>query len=147
MKDSEFISADNLTLHLIEGKPSANIEGAKELKVKKGEKIPDVFVPLFLRNNRDFIANLKLADGIPVLSAEQEKKYQLHFTKAKPKTFKEEIDKSYGKYTMEDLKQKVAKLGSKGFKDWAEKEYGEDEIDRRQSADKIIVNILNEQAK
>ena len=145
MAESEFISADNLTLHTLKGKPSPNVEGAKEIKIKKGDKIPEDFISLFIMKNRDYISNLKVVDGIPQLTKEQEKQYGIHFEIPKPQTEREVVDKAYGKYDMEKLKQKVAKLGSKEFKEWAEKKFGEDVIDKRKSADNIIVQILNDQ--
>lgn len=143
MKESEFIAADNLTLHTLDGKPSPNIKDAKLVSIKRGDKIPEIFIPVFLRRNRDYIANLEMKDGIPALSKDQEKKYNVKFEKAPIKTFKKVVDESYGKYTEESLTQIIANKGSKGFKDWAEKEFGEDKIDRRKSSDKIKIKILN----
>lgn len=150
----DFIAADNLTLHVKNKQPSPNIEGAKEIKIKKGDVIPDIFIPNFIKYNRDYIANLPMKGGIPQLTEEQEKKYNLHFKVSKPKTEKEVIDSLYPKYDMENLNQRVAryikKYGKEGtdkFKDWCEKTFGKDRIDRRKSCDNLIVQILNWQDK
>lgn len=150
MKESEFIASCHLTLHVKDKQPCPNIEGAKEINIKKGEAIPEIFIPNFIRHNRDFIANLPLKDGIPNLTKEQEKKYGLSFIKAKPKNFSEEVEKYYPKHNLENLKQKLAnyikkngpKPGKEKFKNWAEKEFGEEKIDRRKSPDGIITQIL-----
>ena len=151
LKQSEFTAKCHLTLHYNKEGPCPNIEGSKEENIKKGEKIPKIFIPTFIKNNRDFIANLPMKDGIPDLTKEQEKKYGLSFVKAKPKNFTEEVEKLYPKYDMENLKEKVAdfikkngaKAGKEKFKNWAEKEFGEEKIDKRKSPDGIIVQILN----
>ena len=148
--DSEFIANCHLTLHVKDKKPSPNIEGCKEIKIAKGEAIPEIFIPNFITNNRDLIANLPMNDGIPALTKEQEKKYGLSFTKPKAKTFSEEVKKYYPKWNLELLKQQIAKyikkngpkLGKEKFKAWAEKEFGEEKIDKRKSPDGIIVQIL-----
>ena len=155
MKDSEFIAKSHLSLHYNKDGPCPNIEGSKEVNIKKGGKIPEIFIQNFIRNNRDLIANLPMKDGIPQLTKEQEKKYGLSFVKAKPKNFTEEVEKLYPKYDMENLKEKVAnyikkngaKIGKEKFKDWAEKEFGEEKIDKRKSQDGIIVQILDLQDK
>ncbi len=151
MKYSEFKAACHLTLHVKENKPSPNIEGSKEIKVAKGEAIPELFIPNFITNNRDLIVNLSMKDGIPNLTKEQEKKYGLSFSKPKPKNFSEEVEKYYPPHDLETLKQKLAKYikknglkeGKDKFKNWAEKEFGEEKIDRRKSPDGIITQILN----
>lgn len=149
-KLSEFIAADNITVNLLDGKPSPNVEKSKEVKIIKGGMIPEVFVPTFILYNRDYIANLKMKDSIPQLTPEQEKKYGVKFELPKPTTFKEVVDKAVGKYDLEKLKGKLAKAikkygkeGNDKFKEWCEKTFGEDLIDRRRSSDKIIVDILN----
>jgi hypothetical protein len=155
MKLSEFISADNLTLHIKDNKPASNLlKGAKQIKVIKGEKIPEIFIPNFIKYNRDFIANLPMKDGIPQLTANQEKKYNLKFEVPKPKTEKEVVDKLYPKYDIENLNQRLAryikkhkKQGNEKFKEWCEKTFGEDRIDRRKSCANLIVQILNWQDK
>jgi len=143
--ESEFIAKCDLNLHLLDGKPSPSVEKAKEIKVAKGKNIPVEFIPDFLRYNQDYLANLVKKDGIPVLTKEQEKKYGVSFAPPKIIPFKEAVDKEYDKWTMEKLKQKLAKLGDTQFKDWTEKEFGEDFIDRRKSSDNIIVKILENQ--
>ena len=155
MKDSEFAAKCHLTLHYTKDGPSPNIKDAKEINLKKGEKIPEIFIPNFIRHNRDFLENLKIENGVPQLTKEQEKKYGISFPKIIPKTFTEEVEKAYPKYDMENLKQKVAnyikkngsKIGKDKFKDWAEKNFGEDDIDKRKSPDGIIVQILDLQNK
>lgn len=148
--NSEFIAKCHLNLHSKDNKPSPDGE---EIKVKKGEAIPEIFIPNFIRNNRDLIANLLMNDGIPNLTEEQQKKYGLSFKKVIPKTFSEEVKKYYPKWNLELLKQKLAKyiqkngpkLGIDKFKNWTEKEFGEDLIDRRKSSDGIITQILKSQ--
>ena len=145
--DSEFLAKCHLTLHVKDKQPSPDGE---EIKVKKGEAIPEIFIPNFITNNRDLISNLPMNNGIPSLTKEQEKKYELSFTKAKPKTFSEEVEKYYPKHNLELLKQRVAKYikkhgpkeGREKFKTWAEKEFGEDKIDKRKSPDGIITQII-----
>lgn len=149
--DSEFTARCHLDLHTKDGEPSPNIEGAKEIRVEKGGAIPEIFIPNFIINNPDFIENLPKKDGIPQLTEEQEKKYGLSFKKIEPKTFSEEVEKHYPKHDLESLKQKLAnyikkngsKEGKEKFKNWAEKEFGEEKIDRRKSPDGIITQILN----
>ena len=150
MKESEFKARCHLTLHVKDKQPSPNIEGAKEIKINKGEAIPEIFIPLFITNNRDYIANLPMKDSIPQLTKEQEKKYGIEFKKIIPPTFSEEVEKYYPKHNLENLKQKLAnyikkngpKIGKDKFKNWAEKEFGEEKIDRRKSPDGIITQIL-----
>lgn len=143
MELSEFEAKDNITVHIKDKLPSSNVEGAKEILIKKGEKIPKAFIPSFLLYNRDYIANLMIKDGIPQLTKEQEKEYGVSFPKPTPITFKQEIDKIMKKYTMEDLHEKIAEKGADGFKKWAENKFGKDKIDRRKSCKKIVVDILN----
>lgn len=156
MKESKFIAKCHLNLHYTKDGPSPNnVEGVKEINIKKGGKIPEMFISLFIRHNRDYIANLPIENGIPQLTKEEEKKYGISFPKIIPKTFKEEVEKAYPKYDIEKLKQRLAnyikkngpKQGNEKFKDWAEKEFGEDNIDKRKSPDNIIVQILNLQDK
>ena len=147
LKKSEFIAADDFNFHVKDGKKTANVDGAKEFKIKKGENIPEICVPNLIRYNRDFIENLPMKDSIPQLTKEQEKKYGISFVKAPIKPFKEVVNKIYGKYTMESLKQKVAELKSEKFKNWCEEEFGEEKIDRRKSPDNLIVQILAWQDK
>ena len=141
LKESEFIATDDLRLHYLDDQPSANVKDATEIMVNKGDKIPEIFIPNFLRYNRQFLANLVLEASVPQLTPEQVKKYSYRTSKVS-KTFKEEVDKSYQKYTMEDLTVKLSELKSKNFKEWAEKEFGADKIDKRKGSQNIIVDIL-----
>lgn len=136
---SEFLANGNLTLHVKDGKPCPTMEGAEEIIVKDGEPIPDLFIPNFLRYNRNFIRNLEYKDSIPVLNEKQEKKYGVKFERSRPemKIQKEE-------WTQEKLTEKLNKLKAKKFKEWAEKKFGE-QLDRRKSAKAIIVEILRMQ--
>lgn len=143
MKLSEFKSADNLTLYLKDGVPSPNIKGAKEIKIKIGESIPEVFIPRFITRNPDYIANLPIKDSIPQLTKEQEKKYKISFKPPEPITFKEVVDKVYGKYNLETLTGRLVRMGDDKFKDWCEKNFGEDKIDKRKASKNLIVQILN----
>ena len=138
MKDSEFIATQDLELFVLKDEPSQNTKDSKKLDIKKGEKIPDVFVPLFLLRNRNFIANLDYDNGIPKLTEAQEKKYGVSF----PKLGATPMKVAKLGLTQEQLVQKLNKLKSDKFKEWAEKEYGEDKIDRRKAAKKLIVDIL-----
>jgi len=136
-EESEFIATQDLDLYTKDGEPSASGEGTIAIKIKKGNKIPILFIPLFLKRNRNFIVNLGYKDGIPQLTAEQEKKYGITFKQViHPLKIKKD------KYTQENLTQKLNKLGATKFKAWAEKEFGEDTIDRRKSGRSIIVQIL-----
>ena len=129
MKLSEFELIDDLTV---------------DNKVyKRGTKCPESEVPRLLRHNRNYL-KLEYEAGIPVLSDAQKKKYQIGnlfdgpkpIMKIKPKPF-----------TRENLTVKWNKLGTKEFKEWAEKQFGEDNIDKRNSARNIIYDILVEQEK
>ena len=139
MEESEFIATQNLELFVLKDEPSQSIKGAKKVDVKKGEKIPSVFIPLFLLRNRNFIANLEYDNGIPKLTAEQEKKYGVTFQKLE----KTPMQVAEIGFTQEKLVQKLNNLKSEKFKEWAEKKYGEDNIDKRKSARNIIIDILN----
>ena len=116
--NSEFLANCHLTLHVKDKQPSPDGE---EIKIKKGEAIPEIFIPNFITHNRAYIANLPIENGIPQLTKEQEKKYELSFVKAKPKTFSEEVEKYYPKHDLESLKNKLTKYikknGSKMEKD------------------------------
>ena len=83
--------------------------------------------------------DLEYKDGWPVLSKEVQKKYNLTYP---PKNVLTKQKIKGRKYSQDSLTVKLNKLGSKEFKEWAEKTFGEDEIDRRESAKKIIVEIL-----
>ena len=153
---SEFKATDNITRHYKDNTPCTNlIDGAKEVKIKKGEKIPEIFVKTLILNNLDQI-DIQVKDAVPQLTKELQKKYGLDIeaeTKKKkdkePKTFKEVVDKQFPKWDMEKLQKKLGyyiktykKEGNSRFKDWTEKEFGEDIIDKRKSPDNIIVKIL-----
>ncbi len=86
--------------------------------------------------------DLEYKDGWPILSKEIQKKYNLTYPPQNVIT-KQKI--TGRKYSQDSLTVKLNKLGSKEFKEWAEKTFGEDEIDRRESAKKIIVEILRSQ--
>jgi len=145
LKLSDFLANDDMELHYKDNQPCSNIDGAETYFVKNGDAIPEIFVSQYIRNNPKFIKNLEIKNGIPILSVEQQKKYNISFPKLNIESFKENIDKEYNKYTEEKLAQKVNKLGKEKFKVWAEKEFGEDNIDRRKSTSKIIINILRMQ--
>ena len=156
LKLSEFEAADNLTRHYKDKTPCTNlVKDSKEIKIKKGEKIPEIFVKTLILNNPTQIG-IETKDSIPQLSKEQQKKYgidieeEIKKKKAKePKTFKEVVDKQFPKWDMEKLQKKLGyyiktykKEGNSKFKEWTEKEFGEDKIDKRKSVDNIIVKIL-----
>jgi len=156
LTDSEFKSADNLTVHYKDDIPCSNlVKDSKELKIPKGKPIPEIFVKQFILNNPEQI-EIQLKDSIPQLTKEQQKKYGINIIeeikkkKAKePKTFKEVVDKQFPKWDMEKLNKKLGyyiktykKEGNSRFKVWTEKEFGEEKIDRRKSPDSIIVKIL-----
>ncbi|KKN24750.1 hypothetical protein LCGC14_0891760 [marine sediment metagenome] len=161
MKDSEFKAADNLTLHYKDDVPCDNlVKDAKEIRITKGKLIPEIFVKLLLLNNTSQI-DVQTKDSVPILTKEQQKKYGIDIAaevekkKAKePKTFKEVVDKQFPKWDMEKLNKKLGyyikkykKEGNSKFKDWTEKEFGENKIDKRKSPDNIIVKILKLQDK
>jgi len=135
---SEFIAAQDIELYVKEGKPCGSEEGAIPLKISKGGKIPELFVQTFLLHNTNFISNLVTENGVIKLTKEQEKKYDLVFDQPKAESFKIKPHK----HTQEKLTIRLNKLGSKNFKVWAEKEFGEDTIDRRRSGSAIITDIL-----
>jgi len=146
---SEFNATTNLTLHYKDNKACGSvIKDCKEIKIKKGEKIPEIYVRQFILNNTELI-DVKSIASIPQLTKEQQKKYDLDFVKItadkkakEPKTEKEVIDKYFPKWNMENLNVKLAKLKAKEFKIWCEKEFGADKIDKRKSSDSIIIAIL-----
>lgn len=145
---SEFNATTNITLHYKDNKTCGNIKDSKELKVKKGDKIPVIFVKQFALNNPELI-DIPRKESILQLTEKQQKKYDLDIAKIisakkakEPKTEKEVIDKMNPKWNLENLNVKLAKLRSKEFKIWCEKEFGEEKIDKRKSSDKIIINIL-----
>ena len=142
---SEFEANQFLDLHYVQVQnfyapcPS-NTEGAINLKLKKGDKIPKFFIPTFLMKNRNFLANLSEKDGLPYLSPEQEEMYGVSFRPETPKK-----PKVMSKYNTEKLMQKWKQLGDKKFKEWAEKTFievvGKDVVDKRKSPRNIIYDI------
>jgi len=137
---SEFIANQDINLHYntgLEGlQPCSNEDkDAKNVKLNKGDKIPCVFIPKFLERNRNFFANLIEKNGLPFLTEEQQKKYGISFGK------KPSVRKEYAIYSMEKLLQKWKKLGSDKFKEWAEKQFGADNIDRRKGPRHICTDI------
>lgn len=127
MKLSEFELIDDLTVD--------------DKVYKKGTMCPESEIPRLLRYNRNYL-KLEYEAGIPILTEAQKKKYGVNFDGPKP-TMKIKVKQ----YTRENLTIKMNKLGSKEFKEWAEKQFGEDNIDKRKSARSIIYNILVEQDK
>ncbi len=146
---SEFKAKDNITRHYKDNVSCTNLlKGSIEIKVKKGDLIPEIFIKSLLINNTSQV-EIEIDDSIPKLTKEQQKKYGIDIAKIKeekkekePKTDKEVVDKQFPKWDMEKLNVKLGKLGSKGFKEWCEKEFGADTIDKRKSSASIIVNIL-----
>jgi len=137
LKLSEFIANQDINLHYKEDKPCSNIEeGCKNVKLKPKDKIPEIFIPNFLEHNRNFLSNLPRKDGLPYLTPEQEEKYGVQFRESKSKPIRRG-----GKYSAENLMRKWTKLGDDKFKEWAEKEFGADEIDKRMSPRNIISEI------
>ena len=146
---SEFKAKDNLTKHYKDNIACTNlVKDSIEIKIKRGELIPEIFIKNLLINNTSQV-EIETKDSIPQLSKEQQKKYGIDIAKiiekkkeAEPKTDKEVVDKQFPKWNMEKLNVKLGKLGSKEFKIWCEKEFGEEKIDKRKSSDSIIVIIL-----
>ena len=146
---SEFKAKDNLTKHYKDNVACTNlVTDSIEIKVKKGDLIPEIFVKTLLINNTSQV-DIETKDSIPQLTKEQQKKYGIDIAKIieekkakEPKTFKEVVDKQFPKWNMEKLNVKLGKLGSKQFKIWCEAEFGAEKIDKRKSSDSIIVNIL-----
>ena len=156
LKLSEFNATTDIALHYKDNRPcGSSIKECSELKVKQGNKIPEIYVRQFALNNPELI-DIPRKESIPQLTKEQQKKYEIDIAniisakKAKePKTEKEVIDKIYPKWDTERLNVKLAyyiktykKEGDSRFKDWCEKEFGEEKIDKRKSVDNIIINIL-----
>lgn len=153
---SEFNATTDLSLHYKDNRPCGSVvENCKEIKIKPGGKIPNIYVRQFILNNPELI-DIPRKESIPQLTKEQQKKYDIDIVeeikkkKAKePKTEKEVIDKMYPKWDMENLNKKLAyyikkykKEGNSRFKDWCEKEFGEETIDKRKSPDNLIITIL-----
>ena len=111
---------------------------SQDLKVgdkvyKAGTECPASEEERLVLKNRDYL-ELEYKDGLPVVP----EKYKSYFNglpkpkmKIKAKT-----------YSQESLTVKMNELGAKKFKEWAEKEFGEDAIDRRKTAKAIINDIL-----
>ena len=156
LTDSEFKAAGKLNLYYKDKTlcPST-VKDCVGVIIEKGEKIPEIFVKGLILNNPEMVENL-LKDSVPQLTKEQQKKYGIDIVeeekkkKAKePKTDKEVIEKQFPKWNMENLNEKLGyyiktykKEGNSRFKDWTEKEFGADLIDKRKSSDNIIVKIL-----
>uniref|UniRef100_A0A6M3L511 Uncharacterized protein n=1 Tax=viral metagenome TaxID=1070528 RepID=A0A6M3L511_9ZZZZ len=126
MKLSEFTLKDKLT---VDGKV-----------FEKGSKCPESEVPRLLRHNREYL-ELEYKSGIPQITKEQEEKYGVSFTPEPPK----EMKILPREFSQEKLNVKLADVGAKKFKEWAEKKFGADKIDRRKSAKSIITEILRMQ--
>ncbi len=141
LEESEFIARDNILVHIKNNLPSSNVEGAEEKLIKKGDKIPKIFVPDFIRHNREFIANLIINEGIPVLTKEQEKEYGLKFEIPAPVRFEDMINKVYDEYDREDLTQIRVEKGTEGFRNWVKEKFG-DRINLKKSSQIIITSIL-----
>ena len=152
---SEFKSSSTLQLHYLNKDYCAStVKNCISIWIKKGDKIPEIFIKGIILNNPEMIDSL-LKDSIPQLTKEQQKKYGIDIAEEakkkkekEPKTFKEVVDKQFTKWDMEKLNKKLGyyirkykKEGNSRFKNWTEKEFGED-IDRRKSVDNIIVEIL-----
>lgn len=103
---------------------------------KAGTDCPEAEVVRLLLHNREYL-NIKMENGLPVLSKEEEKKYDVSF---KPTVTPMKIEPRL--YSQESLTIKLNKLKSKEFKLWAEKQFGENKIDRRKSSKAIITQIL-----
>lgn len=136
---SEFMTNQDITLHIKNGQPSANVDGSIMLNIKKGKPIPEMFIPMFLKHNRNFIDNLTFRDGKLVLSKEVVNKYNITQNNVSPAHDKniEPVE-----YTMEHLTVKLNELKDEKFKEWAEKKFGEDRIDRRKASKNIITDII-----
>ena len=158
---SEFNATTDLSLHYKDNKACGSVvEGCIGIKIKKGEKIPEIYVRQLALNNPELI-DIKREHSILQLTKAQQKKYDLDIAKVisekkakEPKTEKEVIDRLYPKWNMENLNKKLAyyikkykKEGNTRFKNWCEKEFGEEKIDKRKSVDNIMVKILKLQSE
>lgn len=149
LKDSEFIANQFIDLHykIVDSEfisCGSEDEEAKNVKIQKGAKIPEQFVEKMLLRNRNFIQNIEQRNGKLYLTEEQKKKYNIDPDEKPP----EKKPHSHSKYSLENLlkkwtyfKKKYGKEGDSKFKDWAEKEFGEDEIDKRKSPRSICEDI------
>lgn len=116
----------------------------KSILVKKGEIIPEEFRANLLLHNRDFIADIEYKDGIPVLTPEEEKLYNVKFGII-PEQIGLEGKIKPRKYSSESLNEQLNELGDMKFKSWAEETFGKKDIDKRKSAKSIITQILKMQ--
>ena len=99
---------------------------------KAGSECPKSEELRLLLHNREFLV-LKYENGSPVVP----KEYASYFNEPKPiMKIKQRL------YSQENLTIKLNKLGKKEFGVWAEKTFGEEKIDRREKAKKIINEIL-----
>ena len=127
MKLSEFTLLDDLTVD--------------DKVYKKGTKCPESEVSRLIRHNRNYL-ELEYEAGIPKLTDAQKKKYNVESLFNAPKP---EMKIKPKPWTQEKLTVKMNELGANEFKEWAEKQFGEDQIDRRKSARAIIKQILDNQ--
>lgn len=146
---SEFEALDNINMHYLNNVPCpSTVKDSLGIWIKKGSKIPKIFVKTLILNRPEQISVTR-KDFVIQLTKEQQIEYGLDLVKIaekkkakEPKTEKEVVDKQFPQWTMENLNIKLGELKSKGFKEWAEKEFGSDNVDKRRSSDNIIVNIL-----
>jgi len=146
---SEFKARNKLHLNYLNKVYCAStVKDCIAVWIKKGDKIPEIFVKSLILNNPELI-EVQLKDSVPQLTKDQQKKYGIDIAgeiqkkkEAEPKTTKEVVDKQFPKWDMEKLNVKLGKLHSKEFKIWCEKEFGEEKIDKRKTSDSIIINIL-----
>lgn len=82
---SEFTAAQDFVVHTLDGLPSSNVEGAIEHRIKKGDKIPKVFINGFLLHNREFIGNLDYKNAVPILTDKQLEEYDVNFQRERKK--------------------------------------------------------------
>jgi len=136
LEESEFIANQDIDLHYKDGEPcSSEVNSCISIRLKKGNKIPVMFIPTMLEHSRQFIEDMPSKDGLPYLTPEQEKKYGVIFKQKIPeKTL-------MAQYSIDNLMEKWKKLGADKFKDWAEKEFGADRIDKKKSVRNIISDI------
>uniref|UniRef100_A0A6M3LMP2 Uncharacterized protein n=1 Tax=viral metagenome TaxID=1070528 RepID=A0A6M3LMP2_9ZZZZ len=142
MNPSEFIASQDLQLYHLNEKPCPSTkEGAIYIGVKKGEPIPELFIPLILKKNLNFVENVVYKNSEPVFTEEQKVKYGLVDVVSN-----KDMKVKRSKYSYEALIIKLNELDEKEFKKWLEKETGYD-LDRRKSARELIVEVLRIQAE
>lgn len=145
IQDSEFKAKQDITLHYKDGKPCGSvIEGSIEIKIKKGQFIPEMFVKTLILYNPEYI-DFESKDSVPQLTIEQKEKYGFVGnlpTVQKKETPSETLVKDIAKFTKEELLDILSQKKSKKFKDWAEEIFGKDAIDKRKSAETLIEVIL-----